>query len=264
MGTSYLYNVTNQLKDFLDQKVLQYNTVDFINDDPINIPHKFSIRQDIEISAFFAALFSWGNRTIILKKCNDLLSRMDYAPYDFILHNTENDLKKLIGFIHRTFNTTDLLYFVHFLQYHYKNNASLESAFTKGMSKNDITTEYGLNYFFQYFFSLEDAPARTQKHIASPMKKSSCKRLNMYLRWMVRKDKNGVDFGLWNNISPSQLVCPIDVHVARVASRFNLLSRKQIDWLTAIELTEYLRTLDPLDPVKYDFALFGLGVVEKY
>ncbi len=256
--------MTNQLKDFLDTKVVQYNTFDFIKDDPISIPHQFSAKQDIEIAALFAALFAWGNRTIIINKCKDLLRRMDNAPFDFIQNHKEQDLKKLMGFKHRTFNDTDLLYFVHFLQHHYSNNLTLETAFTQGMMKNDMTTEHALNYFFQYFFSLNDSPARTKKHIAAPMKKSSCKRLNMFLRWMVRKDKNGVDFGLWKNFKPAHLICPIDLHVARVARRFNLLSRNQIDWEAALELTDYLRTLDTSDPVKYDFALFGLGVVEKY
>ena len=254
----------NSLKDFLDSKVAQYNTPTFIKDDPICLPHRFTKRQDIEIAGLFAAVFAWGNRTIIINKCTELLRRMDNAPFDFILNHSDNDLKKLMGFKHRTFNDTDLLYFIHFLQNHYSRFPSLETAFTKGIGHGDGTIENGLNHFFQYFFSLEDAPKRTQKHIASPNKKSTCKRLNMYLRWMVRKDKKGVDFGIWKNISPSQLVCPIDVHVARVAYRFNLLQRKQIDWQAGMELTTHLRTFDAADPAKYDFALFGLGVVEKF
>jgi uncharacterized protein (TIGR02757 family) len=173
----------------------------------------------------------------------------------------------MLHFKHRTFNTTDLLYFIAFLQFHYQNNKSLESAFFPKQvlqeSSNEIVAT-ALSYFHNYFFSLEDAPIRTRKHIATPYKNSSCKRLNMYLRWMVRKDKNGVDFGIWKKISPAQLICPIDVHVARVAKRFQLLDRKQVDWSAAVELTQYLRNLDPIDPVKYDFALFGLGVMEKY
>jgi uncharacterized protein (TIGR02757 family) len=256
--------VTNQLKDFLDGKVEQYNTKAFIKDDPICIPHLFLKKQDIEIAALFASIFAWGNRTIIIKKCKDLLQRMDNAPHDFIVNHREEDLKVLLGFKHRTFNDTDLLYFVHFLKYHFSANTSLETAFSKGVAKGDETIEAALNYFFNYFFSLEDAPGRTKKHIASPNKKSTCKRLNMFLRWMVRSDKKGVDFGIWKKISPSQLICPIDVHVARVAYRFNLLQRNQIDWQAGLELTEYLRALDPKDPVKYDFALFGLGVIEKF
>ena len=256
--------MTNQLKDFLDSKVEQYNTPAFIKNDPICIPHSFSKKQDIEISGLFSSIFAWGNRTIIIKKCKELLQRMDNAPHDFVQNHNDNDLKRLLGFKHRTFNDTDLLYFIHFLHYHYQLNETLETALTDGMSAEDKTTENGLNYFFRYFFSLEDAPARTKKHIASPAKKSTCKRLNMFLRWMVRKDKKGVDFGIWNNISPAQLVCPIDVHVARVAYRFNLLHRNKIDWFAGLELTDYLSKSDPADPVKYDFALFGLGVIEKF
>jgi uncharacterized protein (TIGR02757 family) len=256
--------VNDQLKDFLDSKVEQYNTPAFIKDDPVCIPHFFTKKQDIEIAALFASVFAWGNRTIIIKKSKDLLQRMDNAPYDFILNHTDNDLKRLLGFKHRTFNDTDLLYFVQFLQHHYLRNKSLETAFTVGMNKEDETTENGLNLFFRYFFSLEDAPQRTKKHIASPSKKSTCKRLNMFLRWMVRSDKKGVDFGIWKKISPAQLVCPIDVHVARVAYRFNLLQRNQIDWTAGVELTTNLRQLDRADPVKYDFALFALGVVERF
>lgn len=254
----------NQLKDFLEKKVEQYNAPAFIKDDPISIPHLFSKQQDIEIAGLFASIFAWGNRTIIIKKCKELLQRMDNAPYDFVQNHDDNDLKRLLGFKHRTFNDTDLLYFIHFLHYHYSANASLETAFTNGMSIKDETTENALNYFFKYFFSLEDAPARTKKHIASPNKNSTCKRLNMFLRWMVRRDDKGVDFGIWKSISPAQLVCPIDVHVARVAYRFHLLSRNKIDWQAGVELTHYLRQLDSADPVKYDFALFGLGVIEKF
>ena len=189
---------------------------------------------------------------------------MDQAPYDFCTTHSKRDLKKLMAFKHRTFNTTDLLYFITFLKFHYSMEDSLESAFTRWMDKNDDTIENGLKGFYPYFFSLADVPARTRKHIATPDRNSSCKRLNMFLRWMVRRDKAGVDFGIWKNISPAQLICPLDVHVARVARRLQLLKRKQTDWTAAMELTAYLRTLDPKDPVKFDFALFGLGVMEKY
>jgi uncharacterized protein (TIGR02757 family) len=175
-------------------------------------------------------------------------------------------LKRLMGFKHRTFNTTDLLYFIEFFKYHYSNNKSLESAFfnAETINQSGNVIENGLNYFYSYFFSLEDSPARTVKHIASPQKKSTCKRLNMFLRWMIRQDKNGVDFGIWRKVTPAQLVCPIDVHVARVARHFKLLHRKPTDWKAALELTANLRSLDGTDPVKYDFALFGLGVMEKF
>ena len=254
----------NNLADFFNAKVIQYNQLDFIKDDPICVPHRFTKLQDIEIAGFFAAIFAWGIRTTIINKSNELLKLMDDAPHDFIINHQPHDLKKLLVFKHRTFNTTDLLYFIHFLQHHYQENISLESAFTKMILPNDETIEHGLIGFHQYFFSLEDYPARTKKHIATPYKNSSCKRLNMFLRWMVREDKAGVDFGIWKTIKPSQLVCPIDVHVARVAKRFNLLDRKLVDWQAALELTTYLKTLDANDPVKYDFALFGLGVMEKF
>lgn len=249
---------------FLNRKVEEYNRVDFIQADPISIPHSFSKKQDIEIAGFFAAIFAWGNRTIIINKCRELLKRMDNAPYDFIVHHQPSDLKTLLHFKHRTFNDTDLLYIIQFFKHHYTLSASLETAFTQWMKKNDTTTENALNGFYKYFFSLPDAPERTKKHIAAPVKNSSCKRLNMFLRWMVRSDDKGVDFGLWKRLSPSQLICPIDVHVARVARRFNLLERTQTDWKAALELINHLKKFDPVDPVKYDFALFGLGVVEKY
>ena len=256
--------MTNELKKFLDKKAAEYEQPSFIKADPICIPHSFNKPQDIEIAGLFAALFAWGNRTIIINKSRELLNRMDNAPHDFVLSYTDANLKKILGFKHRTFNDTDLLYFISFLHYHYKKHSSLEAAFVKGITKDDLNTEKALNTFYDYFFSLDDVPARTKKHIASPAKKSSCKRLNMYLRWMVRRDKKGVDFGLWKNISPAQLVCPIDVHVARVAKRFDLLQRKQVDWLAAVELTNSLKELDASDPTKYDFALFGLGVIEKF
>ena len=254
----------NDLKKFLDKKVDEYNQPFFISSDPICIPHQFNKKQDIEIAGLFAALFAWGNRTTIINKSKELMQLMDNTPYEFCTQHSDTDLKKLLHFKHRTFNPTDLLYFIAFLQSHYTKQQSLETAFTIGMNKKEPTIEKGLIGFYKYFFSLPDAPDRTHKHIASPEKKSSCKRLNMFLRWMVRSDNKGVDFGIWKNILPSQLVCPIDVHVARVARRLNLLSAKQTDWQSALELTEHLRNLDHEDPVKYDFALFGLGVMEHY
>lgn len=256
----------NKLKDFLDSKVAKYNQPSFIKDDPISIPHLFTKKQDIEIAGFFAAVFAWGSRTIIINKSKELMQLMDNAPYEFILRHDAKALKKLLEFKHRTFNTTDLLYFVGLLNHHYSKYESLEDAFLIHITETcaDNLVEKALINLHHYFFSLEHVPARTRKHIATPEKKSNCKRLNMFLRWMVRKDNNGVDFGIWQRIEPSQLICPIDVHVARVAKRFNLLHRKQVDWQAAMELTTYLKTLDPLDPVKYDFALFGLGVIEKY
>jgi uncharacterized protein (TIGR02757 family) len=256
--------MTETLKQFFDSKVKEYNQPLFINADPICIPHLFTKKQDIEIAAFFAAIFAWGNRTIIINKSKELMQLMDYQPYEFCLKMDNEKLKRLLEFKHRTFNTTDLLYFIEFLNFHYNQHESLENAFSKWMNEDDDNIEKALVGFHNYFFSIDDFPKRTRKHIATPAKNSTCKRLNMFLRWMVRKDNNGVDFGIWNQIKPSQLVCPVDVHVARVAKRFNLLQRKKIDWQTALELTDYLKTLDANDPAKYDFALFGLGVIEKY
>lgn len=253
----------DDLRKFLDRKVELYNKPSFIKDDPISIPRQFTKKQDIEIAGFFTALFSWGNRTTIINKSNELMQLMGNQPYAFCLHHSDADLKKLLSFKHRTFNATDLLYFVSFFNMHYSKQHSLESAFTQWMNKRDVTVENALNGFYHYFFSLPDVPPRTRKHIAAPEKDSSCKRLNMFLRWMVRRDKAGVDFGIWNDIRPPQLVCPLDVHVARVARQLGILKRKIPDWQAALELTSFLRTLDKADPVKYDFALFGTGVMEN-
>ena len=257
----------SSLKYFLDSKVNEYNHPSFIPADPICIPHLFSKKQDIEIAGFFAAIFAWGNRTTIIRKTKELLGQMDMSPHEFILECDAVKLQKLSAFKHRTFKEDDLFYFIEFLHHHYHNYTSLEDAFTMHA---EVTPGLGGGYagsclvsFRRYFFSLEHLK-RTEKHIASPEWNSTCKRLNMFLRWMVRKDKKGVDFGIWNKIKPSQLICPIDVHVARVARRFNLLQRPQTDWKAALELTGWLQKLDPKDPVKYDFALFGLGVIENY
>jgi uncharacterized protein (TIGR02757 family) len=246
------------------KEVEQYNQPFFIDDDPISIPHKFILQQDIEIAGFFAAILAWGNRKSIINSCSKLMALMNNEPYNFCLTHTEKDLKALLNFKHRTFNTTDLLYCISFFKHHYSKHNSLETAFTKWMSEKDETVENGLIGFHHYFFSLQDFPERTRKHIASPHKKSACKRLNMYLRWMVRDNKTGVDFGLWKQIKSSQLIIPIDVHVSRVAKKLGILNRTQNDWQAATELTAYLKKLDANDPVKYDFALFGLGVMEKY
>jgi len=258
------------LKNFLDAKVEQYNKPDFIENDPICIPHLFLKKQDIEIAGFFAAVLAWGQRKTIINKCRSLMSRMDNAPYDFVLNHTDNDLKKLLDFKHRTFNDTDLLYFIAFFKFHYQQYDSLEQAFIPDQAivlseiylsaKLNFTIEASLNHFRNYFFSIEDYPNRTKKHISSPKQKSTCKRLNMFLRWMVRKDGTGVDFGLWDTLKTADLICPCDVHVDRVGRLLGLITRKQTDWLTALELTENLKKFDDSDPVKYDFALFGLGV----
>ena len=254
---------TKEIKKVLDQYYLRYNNFQFIESDPILIPHRFSQLQDIEIAGFFAAILAWGQRVTIIKKCNLLLDLMDNAPYQFIKQHEEVDLKRFLSFTHRTFNPTDTLYFISFLKQYYQSNTSLENAFFKHIHSTSPTIENGLIGFQKDFFSLEFAPLRTQKHIASPARNSTCKRLNMYLRWMVRKDKNGVDFGLWKHIKPSQLLCPLDVHVDRVARNFGLITRKQTDWQTVLELTNNLKKFDKLDPVKFDFALFGYGIHEK-
>lgn len=253
-----------KLVEFLERKVQEYNQPAFIPADPISIPHAYTLKQDIEIAGFFAALFAWGQRTTILQKSSQLLSWMGPSPHAFLLHHRSSDLQPFLQFRHRTFNATDVLYLIHFLQQHYQQHESLEPAFSLGLSDRDSTTEQALNGFYRYCFQDPEAPQRTRKHIAAPMKQSTCKRLNMYLRWMVRDDQAGVDFGLWKQIKPHQLVMPIDLHVARVARRFGLLTRKQTDWQAACELTDILKRYDPADPVKYDFALFALGVIEKF
>ena len=252
------------LKGFLDEKVQQYNQPGFIPNDPICIPHQFSKKEDIEISGFFAAILAWGQRKTIINKCHELFQLMDGAPHDFLIHHQEQDLKRFLDFKHRTFNATDTLYFIEFLSWFYQNHESLEEAFLFGQTGSVDAMESMLARFHNFFFSLPDAPSRTKKHIATPARKAACKRINMFLRWMVRSDDRGVDFGIWKNIQPSQLVCPCDLHVDRVGRKLGLITRKQTDWLTALELTERLRELDPLDPVKYDFALFGLGIEEKF
>ena len=252
----------DNLKSFLDSKVTQYNRPEFIKNDPVSIPHLFTKKQDIEIMGFWAATLAWGQRITIINKCKELITLMDGAPYDFIINHEEPDLKKLLHFKHRTFNDVDTLYFISFFRYHYSKHDSLEEAFIPNSSISGV--EESLNHFRNYFFSLPDYPHRTKKHVSSPSQKSTCKRLNMFLRWMVRKDDCGVDFGIWNKFKPSELIMPCDLHVDRVARKLNLITRKQTDWQTAIELTERLREFDPLDPIKYDFALFGLGIEEKF
>lgn len=253
-----------ELKKLLDEKAAWYNQPKFVVDDPVSIPHQFSKKQDIEISGLFAATLAWGIRKTIIKNCNALVEAMDNAPHDFIVNHQPKDLKRLMFFKHRTFNTTDLLYFVHFLQHHYSTNPSLETAFSQFITPQDENVEQALRGYYRYFFSLPDAPTRTKKHVSTPARKSACKRLNMFLRWMVRKDDNGVDFGIWNNIKMSQLIVPLDLHVHRVALQIGLVERKNADWQCALELTEALKKFDANDPAKYDFALFGMGVVEKY
>ncbi len=253
---------SDELKSFLDEQVEVYNQPAFIVNDPISIPRAYTLRQDIEIAGFFSSILAWGQRKTIISKCRELLDRMDNRPYDFICNHTASELKAFKKFKHRTFNETDCLYFIRFLRSHYKKYGSLESAFL--MDSHDQHVGNALINFHERFFSLEEYPLRTKKHVATPARKSACKRINMFLRWMVRKDNKGVDFGIWNSIKPSQLVCPCDLHVERVARELNLIKRKPMDWFTALELTGALRKFDANDPVKYDFALFGLGLEGKY
>lgn len=250
--------ITQKLIDFLNQKYELYNQPNFIEEDPLQIPHRFSKKQDIEIAGLFAASLAWGQRKTIINKCNDLLNRMDNDPYNFIKNSTENDLKTFLGFKHRTFNEIDILYFIDFLKRVYNQNESLEDViFGKSHNVHDGLIE--LNRFFK---DSPNYPQRTGKHLSSPIKGSACKRLNMYFRWMVRTE--GVDLGIWKKTSSSELICPMDIHVIRVASKLNLITREKSDWKAATELTNNLKLIDPKDPVKYDFSLFGLGVYENY
>lgn len=247
-----------ELKELLDSMENRFNRRSFIENDPVCIPHMFSKKQDVEIAGLFAAVLAWGQRVTIIRKSKELMQMMDNSPYDFICNHVERDLQPLANFKHRTFNGTDTLYFITFLRWFYRSHTSLEEAFTALKGEKNI--EGGLVRFQHLFFALPDAPTRTRKHISTPERKSTCKRLNMYLRWMVRRDNKGVDFGIWKNIGSHQLICPCDVHVDRVARSLRLIRRQQTDWLTALELTESLKMFDPVDPVKYDFALFGMGV----
>ncbi len=252
----------NQVYDILEFNHLKYNRPDFIENDPILIPHQFNKLQDIEIAGFFAATLAWGQRKTIIKKSMELMKLLDNSPHDFILNHSEGDLKHLLNFKHRTFNSTDLLYFVHFLKNFYSNHKSLEQIFIPESDEENV--KKGIDKFYKTFVSSDFFPQRTGKHVASPSKKSACKRINMFLRWMVRQDNQGVDFGLWKNIRMSQLVCPCDVHVKKVARRLQLIERKQVDWQMAEELTDNLKAFEPEDPVKYDFALFGMGLNNEY
>ncbi|OEY71170.1 TIGR02757 family protein [Salegentibacter salarius] len=251
----------SELKSFLDFKAEQYNTPEFIATDPVQIPHHFSKKEDIEIAGFLTATIAWGNRKSILKNANRLMEMLDRSPYDFILNHSENDLENLSGFVHRTFNEIDLIYFISALKNIYKNHGGIETVFTENAEKESL--QPAIHEFKKIFFEIPHPP-RTPKHVSDPLKNSAAKRINMYLRWMVRDDKAGVDFGLWKKLNASQLSCPLDVHSGNVARKLKLLKRKANDAKALAELDTSLRKLDASDPVKYDFALFGLGVFEKY
>jgi uncharacterized protein (TIGR02757 family) len=252
----------SQLKALLDERVALYNQPAFIANDPISIPHQYTLLQDIEISALWTAVFSWGLRKTIINKANELFALMDHSPYDFVMHHSEEESKRLLHFVHRTFQSTDTLYFLHFFRNYYRENDSLQSAFTQQTDASSPSVKDMLAGFHDIFFDSEWAPQRTRKHIATPMRGASCKRLNMFLRWMVRHDASGVDLGLWHEISPADLMIPLDVHVQRIAQKLGLLNREKSDWKAVEELTAQLRLMDPEDPVKYDYALFGMGVME--
>lgn len=259
--TAKQYRMTKtELKEFLDSKVLQYNQPEFIETDPIQIPHHFSKKEDIEISGFLTATISWGNRKSILKNANNLMQLMDYAPYDFICNHSASDLETLQTFVHRTFNGKDLAYFISALKHIYNTHNGLEAVFSKYQDSDSL--QNSIHHFKSIFFELPHLQ-RTEKHVSDPHKNSAAKRINMFLRWMVRPN-DGVDFGLWNSILPSKLSCPLDVHSGRVARKLNLLTRKQNDAKAVLELDDNLKKLDPKDPVKYDYALFGLGVFESF
>lgn len=247
-----------ELKQFLDFKADFYENPDFIESDPIQIPHRFDKKQDIEIAAFFSALLAWGNRKMIIRNASRLMELMDNSPYDFITNHKESDLSRFEGFVHRTFNEIDLLYYIHSLKSIYSEFGGLEKQFN---NSEDLNIQ--IHNFKKLFMSF-DAPLRSGKHLGDPKKGSAAKRIHMFLRWMVRSDAKGVDFGIWKEVNPSQLYCPLDIHSGNVARKLKLLDRKQNDQKALQELSLALKKLDPKDPVKYDFALFGLGVFEKF
>jgi len=249
------------LKEFLDEKVIAYNNPKFLESDPIQIPHGFQLKEDVEISAFLTATIAWGNRKSIIKNSQKLMGLMDQSPFEFVMHHTEEDLAKTKDFVHRTFNGIDLSFFVNSLQNIYKNHNGLEGIFTKYQDKDSLQPT--ISKFKEIFFELPHE-RRTTKHVSDPLKGSAAKRINMFLRWMVRDSNTNVDFGLWKQIPPAKLSCPLDVHSGNVARKLKLLKRKQNNAKALAELDKNLRKLDPLDPVKYDFALFGLGVFEKF
>lgn len=256
-----MHPVSPDIKEFLDEKVLQYNSPAFIESDPVSIPHCFERKEDIELSGFLTATIAWGNRTMILKNAGILMELLDNAPYDFVLNHHDSDLRHFRGFVHRTFNETDLVYFIESLKNIYLQHGGLEPLFSSHCS--ETSTQPAIQEFRNLFFSMPYNP-RTGKHVASPADGSAAKRINMFLRWMVRNDKRGVDFGIWKQIRPSQLSCPLDLHSGNVARKLGLLTRKQNDAKALYELDSGLRLMDPDDPVKYDFALFGLGVFDRF
>jgi uncharacterized protein (TIGR02757 family) len=251
----------NELYEFLEQKVLQYNTPQFIESDPIQIPHLFTLKEDIEIAGFLAATISWGNRKMIIQNAHKIMQLLGNAPYDFVMSHSESNLERLENFVHRTFNGSDLSTFIRGLKHIYQNHGGLEAVFNTHQESDNL--QKSIHELKKIFFEIVHQ-SRTQKHVSDPLNNSAAKRINMYLRWMVRQDNAGVDLGIWQSISPSKLSCPLDVHSGNVARKLGLLERKQNDGKALSELDTNLRKLDKNDPVKYDFALFGLGVFESF
>lgn len=250
-----------ELKEFLDEKAEQFNRISFIESDPISIPHQYNKKEDIEIAGFLAATIAWGNRKMIVRNANRLMAMLDHSPFSFIMNSSYNEFDKLGSFVHRTFNTTDLIYFLKALQHIYKYRGGLENIFNNYQTHDSL--QPAIHELHRIFFELPHEK-RAEKHLSDPFKGSSAKKINMYLRWMIRKDNRGVDFGIWDSISPSVLSCPLDVHSGNVARKLGLLKRKQNDAKAVAELDGVLRSFDPEDPVRYDFALFGLGAIEKF
>ena len=250
-----------EIISFLNYKSNQYNNIKFIETDPIQIPHLFNKKEDVEISGFLTSTISWGNRKSIIKSAEKLIELLDHSPYDFILNHKKRDLDTLKPFVHRTFNGIDLIQFVKSLKHIYRNYNGLEEIFRNNIK--DDSLQYAIHKMKKIFFEIPHTN-RTKKHISDPMRGSAAKRINMFLRWMVRDDASGVDFGIWKSISPRYLSCPLDVHTGNVARKLGLIQRKQNDHKAVMELDKKLREFDLIDPVKYDFALFGLGVFEKF
>ena len=252
--------IKTELKEFLDEKVYKYNQKNFIDSDPIQVPHSFNKKEDIEISSFLTSIIAWGQRKTIINNSFKMMEALDYSPHDFILNASEKEINKL-KIIHRTFNEIDFRYFIRRLKIIYENHKGLESFFMRKQNTDNL--HYNIHDFKKFFFHHKH-PKRTTKHISDPLKGSACKRINMFLRWMVRKDNIGVDFGIWKKISPSVLSCPLDIHTGNVGRKLGLIARKQNDIKAVIELDKNLKKMDPNDPVKYDYALFGLGVFEGF
>lgn len=250
------------IKELLEEKYDQYNSKGFIENDPIQIPHLFSRKEDIEIAGFLSATIAWGNRKSIITNATKLMSLMDNAPFEFVTQHTAKDLRKFDGFVHRTFNDVDCTFFIRSLKNIYSKHQGLEKAFSKGIEDGDVDVKNAIINFREQFLK-PTHQKRSEKHISNPEKNSSAKRLCMYLRWMVRKDTKGVDFGIWKSIKPSLLCLPLDVHTGNVSRKLGLLERKQDDWKAVEEITSVLRQFDPKDPIKYDFSLFGLGVYKE-